>query len=48
VLSLPGAGGAFVSIPGQSLEGVDAVTVTGWVFLRSANLWQRFFDFMFD
>ena len=45
VLSLPGTGGAFVQIPGESLEGVDAVTVTGWVFLRSANPWQRFFDF---
>jgi DUF1680 family protein len=46
VLSLPGGtGGAFIKIPGESLEGVDAVTVTGWVFLRSANPWQRFFDF---
>ena len=45
VLSLPGSGGACVQIPGESLEGVDAVTVTGWVFLRSAHPWQRFFDF---
>lgn len=45
VLSLPGTGGAFLQIPGESLEGVDNLTVTGWVFLRSANPWQRFFDF---
>lgn len=45
VLSLPGTGGAFVQLPGESLADVDAVTVTGWVFLRSATPWQRFFDF---
>ncbi|MHB9008046.1 MAG: beta-L-arabinofuranosidase domain-containing protein [Limisphaerales bacterium] len=45
VLSLPGTGGAFVQIPGESLEGADAMTVTGWVFLRSAEPWQRFFAF---
>ena len=45
VLSLPGTGGAFVQIPGESLEGLDTLTVTGWVFLRSAAPWQRFFDF---
>ena len=45
VLSLPGTEGTYVRIPGESLEGVDAVTVTGWIFLRSANPWQRFFDF---
>ena len=45
VLSLPGTGGAFVQIPGESLENMDAVTVTGWVFLRSSKPWQRFFDF---
>jgi DUF1680 family protein len=45
VLSLPGTGGAFVQIPGESVENADALTVTGWVFLRSAEPWQRFFDF---
>jgi hypothetical protein len=45
VLSLPGTGGAFLQLPGQVLEGADAVTVTGWVFLRSTEPWQRFFDF---
>ena len=45
VLSLPGTGGAYVQIPGEALEGADTISVTGWVFLRSANSWQRFFDF---
>ena len=45
VLSLPGSGGAFVRIPGQALDGIDTLTVTGWVFLRSDAPWQRFFDF---
>ena len=45
VLSLPGTGGAFVQIPGESLLDMDAITVTGWVFLRSDQPWQRFFDF---
>ena len=45
VLSLPGNGGAFIQIPGEALEGVDAVSVTGWMFIRSTNPWQRFFDF---
>lgn len=45
VLSLPGTGGAHVQIPAESLEGIDAVSVTGWVFLRSTNSSQRFFDF---
>src|SRR6476646_122415 len=45
VLSLPGTGGPFLQIPGQALEGEDAITVTGWVFLRSTEPWQRFFDF---
>lgn len=45
VLSLPGTGGAFLQLPAQVLEGADAVTVTGWVFLRSTEPWQRFFDF---
>ncbi|MFO1514693.1 MAG: glycoside hydrolase family 127 protein [Verrucomicrobiota bacterium] len=48
VLSLPGTGGAFLQIPGQALEGEDAISVTGWLFLRSAEPWQRFFDFGLD
>ena len=45
VLSLPGKEGAYVQIPAGTLEGVDAISVTGWLFLRSDSTWQRFFDF---
>jgi uncharacterized protein len=45
VLSLPGTNGAFVQVPGETLEGVDAISVTGWLFIRSVNPGQRFFDF---
>ncbi|MBK9138091.1 MAG: glycoside hydrolase family 127 protein [Verrucomicrobia bacterium] len=45
VLSLPGTDGAFVEIPGEALTGLESLTVTGWVFLRSERPWQRFFDF---
>jgi len=45
VLSLPGTGDAFVQIPGVALEDTDAITATGWIFLRSSKPWQRFFDF---
>lgn len=44
VLSLPGTGGACVQIPGQALENLDALTITGWLLLRSTQPWQRFFD----
>ena len=31
VLSLPGGQGAFVKIPGQALDGLDAISVSGWI-----------------
>jgi len=46
VLSLPESDeGGYVRIPGQALIGVDSVSVTGWIYLRSVVPWQRFFDF---
>ena len=45
VLSLPGGKGAYVQIPGQALEGVDAISVSGWIQVRSSEPAQRFFDF---
>jgi len=46
VLSLPEADtSGYVQIPGQALIGVDTVSVTGWVYVRSVVPWQRFFDF---
>ncbi len=49
VLSLPGGtSGGYVQIPGQALIGTDTVSVTGWLYVRSATPWQRFFDFGLD
>ncbi|MEJ2647001.1 MAG: glycoside hydrolase family 127 protein [Sedimentisphaerales bacterium] len=46
VLSLPGEDkGGYVQIPGQVLIGIDTVSVTGWLYIRSDTIWQRFFDF---
>ena len=40
-----GEGGGYLQIPGQALIGSDSVSVAGWVFVKSAAPWQRFFDF---
>ncbi len=45
VLSLPGDAGGFVSIPGESMAGQESISITGWIFLRSAESGQFFFDF---
>lgn len=46
VLSLPGGRtGGYVQIPGEALVGNEAISIVGWVHLRSASSWQRFFDF---
>lgn len=44
VLSLSGDG-AFVQLPGETLEGEATVSVTAWVFLRANTSGQRVFDF---
>jgi DUF1680 family protein len=45
VLSLPGGKGAYVRLPGQTLDGLDTVSVSAWVQVRSAETVQRIFDF---
>lgn len=45
VLSLPGESEAFISIPGEAVTGEESLTVTGWIYLRSAKSGQIFFDF---
>jgi len=45
VLLLSGGSGGYVEIPGDVLKGLDTVSIAGWVYLRSDNAWQRFFDF---
>ncbi len=45
VLLLPGEKGAYVQIPGQALDGLDTISVSAWVQLRSDERGQRLFDF---
>jgi len=45
VLSLPADSKAFVSIPSQGLIGEESLSITGWIYLRSAQKGQCFFDF---
>ncbi len=45
VLSLGGNSAAFISIPGESVTGEESLTITGWIYLRSAKGGQIFFDF---
>lgn len=45
VLSLPADSKAFVTLPGEALIGEESVSISGWIFLRSAQKGQIFFDF---
>lgn len=45
VLSLPADNTAFVSLPTESLLGEESLSITGWIYFRSSNRGQHFFDF---
>lgn len=45
VLSLPGDGEAYISIPGEAVTGEESLSITGWIYLRSEKSGQMFFDF---
>lgn len=45
VLSLPADSKAFVSIPADGLLGEESLSISGWIFLRSPQKDQYFFDF---
>ncbi|WP_243347339.1 beta-L-arabinofuranosidase domain-containing protein [Parabacteroides sp. FAFU027] len=45
VLSLSGDKKAFITLPGKSVSGEESLSLTGWVFLRSAKSGQLLFDF---
>lgn len=45
VLSLSGESNAFVTIPGEALTDVESLSISGWIYLRSNQTGQRFFDF---
>ncbi len=45
VLSLSGDNNAFVTIPGEALTDIESLSISGWIYLRSQQPGQRFFDF---
>src|SRR5665213_2198742 len=48
VLSLSGDNNAFVVIPGEALTDLESLSISGWIYLRSKQPGQRFFDFGID
>ena len=45
VLSLSGKRNSFVTIPGAALTDIESLSISGWIYLRSKQPGQRFFDF---
>ncbi len=45
VLSLPADSKTFISIPADGLIGEESLSISAWVFLRTAQKGQTFFDF---
>lgn len=45
VLSLPGKSNAYITIPGDALSDIESLSISGWIYLRSKQPGQRFFDF---
>ncbi|WP_432710987.1 beta-L-arabinofuranosidase domain-containing protein [Pedobacter sp.] len=45
VLSLSGDNNAFISLPADVLTDLESLSISGWIFLRSEQPGQRFFDF---
>ncbi|AXY73191.1 hypothetical protein D3H65_04025 [Paraflavitalea soli] len=45
VLSLSGDNNAFITLPAEALTDLESLSISGWIFLRSTQPGQRFFDF---
>ncbi|RLJ79547.1 beta-L-arabinofuranosidase domain-containing protein [Pedobacter alluvionis] len=45
VLSLSGHDNSFVTIPSEALADVESLSISGWIYLRSGQVGQSFFDF---
>src|SRR5688500_1586537 len=45
VLSLSGDNNSFLTIPGEALTDLESLSISGWIYLRSNQPGQRFFDF---
>jgi len=48
VLSLSGEREAFVTLPEDALTDLESLSISGWIYLRSKQAGQRFFDFGSD
>ncbi len=42
VISLSGE--SYLTLPGSALNGLDSLSITGWIYISSPAPWQRFFD----
>ncbi|MES2652219.1 MAG: beta-L-arabinofuranosidase domain-containing protein [Bacteroidota bacterium] len=45
VLSLSGENNTFITLPGEALTDLESLSISGWIYLRSKQPGQRFFDF---
>ncbi|TCD25613.1 hypothetical protein EZ456_15255 [Pedobacter psychrodurus] len=45
VLSLSGDNNSFVTVPGEALTDIESLSISGWIYLRSKQPGQYFFDF---
>ncbi len=45
VLSLSGEAQSYIKVPGESVSGEESLSISGWIYPRSANKGQVFFDF---
>lgn len=45
VISLSETGEAFISLPGELVKNEESISISGWIFPRSNNSGQVFFDF---
>ncbi len=45
VLSLSGDNNSFIALPGQALSGLESISISGWIMLRSEQPGQHYFDF---
>ena len=48
VLSLTGDKNTFVMIPAEALTDLESLSISGWIYLKSKQPGQRFFDFGID
>ncbi|HCM60225.1 MAG TPA: hypothetical protein DIS74_07620 [Bacteroidales bacterium] len=45
VLAISGESETYISIPSEAVSGEESLTISGWIYLRSAKSGQVFFDF---